>query len=282
MALGYELGPWGPFALLKRLPLYSALRYPERYLIVVALVVAVGAANGVRLFEIAARRRVWARAAVALGAVLLIANAVFLLVNFHAVAAERLLVGPPAELARPFRQARGNRWLAAFYAPMSRGSLSCWDAYPVPMSPLLRGDLPEEEYLADSGGRIRHAAALDAELHRPGRRPVEAHRVAGQSELSHRVAQQRGPGPRPRRAAGGRAAGRGPKVSGSASGRGRQSRVPLSSLIALRHSRAGSFGRERRERANPGVETTAQLPRGRLVAAAAGVPLAPLRDHLRA
>jgi hypothetical protein len=147
LALGYELGPWGPFALLKHLPLYSALRYPERYLIVVALIVAVAAANGLRFFEIAARRRVWPRPAVALSAAVFLANAAFLLVDFHEVAAERLLVPPPVAVSRPFRQARGNRWLAAFYAPMSRGSLSCWDAYPVPMSPLLRGDLPDEEYL---------------------------------------------------------------------------------------------------------------------------------------
>ena len=148
-ALGNALGPWGPFALLERLPLYSALRYPERYLIVVALVVAVLAANGLRLFEIVARRHGWARRLVVLSAVLLVANAGALLFNFHEVASARLLAPPPLELSRPFRQARGNRWLAAFYAPMSRGSLSCWDAYPVPMSPLLQGDLPAEEYLLD-------------------------------------------------------------------------------------------------------------------------------------
>ncbi|HSS40003.1 MAG TPA: hypothetical protein VLT58_14645 [Polyangia bacterium] len=173
-ALGYELGQWGPFAVLKRLPLYSALRYPERYLIVVALVVVVAAANAVRLFEIAGRRRAWARWAMVAATVVLVANAVFLVTNFRAVAAERLLGPPPAELDRPFRQARGNRWLAAFYAPMSRGSLSCWDAYPVPMSPLLRGDLPNEEYLADpSAGSVTrrnwtpNSIDLDIALSRP-------------------------------------------------------------------------------------------------------------------
>ena len=154
-ALGYGLGPWGPFAVLKRFPLYSALRYPERYLIVVALVVTVAAANGLRFLEIAGRRRVWPRVGVFLAAGLLLANAGFLLVDFHSMAAQRLLVPAPAELSRAFRQARGNRWLSAFYAPMSRGSLSCWDAYPVPMSPLLRGDLPNEEYLLDpSAGTV--------------------------------------------------------------------------------------------------------------------------------
>lgn len=148
-ALGHGLGPWGPFALLQRLPLYSALRYPERYLIVVALVMAVLAANGLRVLEIASRRCTWALRAVVLSVVLLTANAGLLLVNFHGVASARLLGPPPVESSRPFRQARGNRWLAAFYAPMSRGSLSCWDAYPVPMSPLLSGSLPAEEYLLD-------------------------------------------------------------------------------------------------------------------------------------
>ena len=118
-ALGYAAGPWGPFALLKSLPVFSALRYPERYLIVVALIVAVSAANGLRFLEIAARRRRWGGLALAGAAVLVCANSAFLLSNFHAVADVRLLEQPPPELARPFQQARGNRWRAAFYAPMS-------------------------------------------------------------------------------------------------------------------------------------------------------------------
>jgi len=173
-ALGYTLGSAGPFALMKRLPVYDALRYPERYLIVVALALAVAAAHGMRLFEVLARRRRWARAALALGAAALLVNAGFLLNDFHAVAAGRVLAPAPAVVARPFKQARGNRWLAAFYAPMSRGSLSCWDAYPVPMSPLLRGDLPAEEYLLDpTAGTVQRRAwapnriDLDVTLARP-------------------------------------------------------------------------------------------------------------------
>jgi hypothetical protein len=34
---------------------------------------------------------------------------------------------------------------------MQRGSLSCWEAYPVPESPLLRGDLQHEESLVEPG-----------------------------------------------------------------------------------------------------------------------------------
>lgn len=173
-AVGYAAGPWAPFPLLKRLPLFSALRYPDRYLIVIALVAAVAAANAVRLFEVVARRRRWAAFALAASALVLIGNAGFLLVDFHDVAAQRALVAAPPELPRPFQQARGNRWLAAFYAPMSRGSLSCWDAYPVPMSARLRGDLPADEVLADPGaGQVSrrrwspNAIDLDVTLARP-------------------------------------------------------------------------------------------------------------------
>jgi hypothetical protein len=48
-----------------------------------------------------------------------------------------------------FANARGDRWLAAYYPSLQRGSLSCFDDYQVPQSPELRGDLPHEEYLAD-------------------------------------------------------------------------------------------------------------------------------------
>ncbi|HXU64552.1 MAG TPA: hypothetical protein VN962_22790 [Polyangia bacterium] len=173
-ALGYALGSGSPFALIKRLPVYEALRYPERYLILVALVLAVAAGHGLRLFEVMARRRRWARVALGLGAGALVVNAGFLLHDFQAVAVGRVLAPAPRVVARPFQQARGNRWLAAFYAPMGRGSLSCWDAYPVPMSPLLRGDLVQEEYLLDPGagtvGRRAwspNAIDLDVTLARP-------------------------------------------------------------------------------------------------------------------
>jgi hypothetical protein len=62
---------------------------------------------------------------------------------------------PPGEVKQEFRQARGNRWLAGYYAPMQRGSLSCWEAYPVPQSAELSGALPQEEFLVDpSAGRV--------------------------------------------------------------------------------------------------------------------------------
>ena len=59
---------------------------------------------------------------------------------------------------------------------MSRGSLSCWDAYPIPQSTLLRSDLPAEEYLVEpSAGSVRrtlwspHRIDLAADLQKPAR-----------------------------------------------------------------------------------------------------------------
>jgi hypothetical protein len=148
-ATGYATG-WSPFVGLKALPVFSALRYPERYLILVALAAAVVAAVGVRTLEaLARRRRAWSLGLLALVAALG-ATASYLVSDHHLVASKRMLLPAPPVLERDFHQTRGNRWNLAYYAPMSRGSLSCWDAYPVPMSPALRGDLPADEYLADA------------------------------------------------------------------------------------------------------------------------------------
>jgi hypothetical protein len=57
---------------------------------------------------------------------------------------------------QPFAQARGNRWNQGYFLALNRGSISCGEAYPVPMSALLRGDLAQEEYLEDpSAGQVR-------------------------------------------------------------------------------------------------------------------------------
>lgn len=174
-ATGYAAG-WSPFVALRGLPLFSTLRYPERYLIIVALAACALAALGITHAQRLARRHL-------AGLPLLIALALLLGWNFktlaashHVTADHRTLSAPPEQLDREFHQARGNRWLAAHYAYMSRGSLSCWEAWPVPQSPLLRGDLPNEEYLADaSAGSVRRVSwspnriDLDVDLQRAAR-----------------------------------------------------------------------------------------------------------------
>jgi hypothetical protein len=150
LAMGYSAQP-SLFALLRRLPIYDVLRYPERFLIPGALFFAALAATGLTSLRALMRKRKWrwASRAWAVSLALLLANLPFLIWNFSKAASDRHMVAAPEQVSRPFRQARGNRWALAYFTPLNRGSLSCWDAYPVPQSAQLRGDLPLEEYLKD-------------------------------------------------------------------------------------------------------------------------------------
>ncbi len=185
LATGYAYN-YGLFRALRHLPVFSVLRYPERYLAFVALALAVLAALGIGRVEAWAKRRPWLHLpGLALG-VLLCANAAMQIDNHYRLSAPRDLVAPPAVVDRPFHQARGTRWALGFYAPMSRGSLSCWDAYPIPQSPLLRSDLQHEEYLVDaSSGTVERRAwspnriDLHVKLDKPARLHVNQNWHAG-------------------------------------------------------------------------------------------------------
>jgi hypothetical protein len=161
LAAGYALSP-SLFAGLRELPLYTTLRYPERFLVPLGLVSATLAARGVSLAEAYARtprahasvrRRRVSVAVFALASIALVVG-VGPLVAQHALhARNRSLTAPPEarEPAPAFHQARGNRWALDYYEPMQRGSLSCWEAYPVPESALLQGDLTNEERVVEPG-----------------------------------------------------------------------------------------------------------------------------------
>jgi hypothetical protein len=183
LAAGYEAQP-SLFAALREFPFYTTLRYPERFLVPLALAMATLAAHGISLAEAYARTpraRRFPRRRIAALALLTVASLAIVvdigpLVAQHALhAKERSLSPPPvAEGPRPFHQARGSRWALAYYEPMQRGSLSCWEAYPVPESPLLRGDLPSEERVVEPGaGTVTErswspdAIDLDVTLSRP-------------------------------------------------------------------------------------------------------------------
>jgi len=177
LATGYASTP-SLFAAMQSLPVYGTLRYPERYLILLALVVSTLAAQGLTLVTAAIRAkpkrpRLFGWLKLALVVTLLLALGPLL--RQHVASADMRTLAPLAQvIARPFHQARGNRLELAYYAPMSRGSLSCWDAYPVPESPLLEGDLLEEARLADpTAGHVKehdwspNRIDLDVELDRP-------------------------------------------------------------------------------------------------------------------
>ncbi len=179
LALGFK-APGSPttslFALLRLVPPYTMLRAPERFLVFFALSAAVVAALGVRRLEVASRksRMFLIPATLCLG--LFLWNAVLLTLNDHYEARGRTMVVAPTTISREFHQARGNRWLAAYYPWMSRGTLSCFDDYDVAQSPALRGDLEQESYLDDpTAGTVvqrrwtPNRIDLHVELTKPGR-----------------------------------------------------------------------------------------------------------------
>ncbi len=157
LAAGYDSHP-SLFAALRELPVYSALRFPERFLVPGALAVAVIASQGISRAEAwararrrGARRRTGTRIVLGLSVAALLANVGPQLSVHWFRAHGRSLSAPPEATAGAFHQSRGNRWALAYYEPMQRGSLSCWEAYPVPESPLLRGDAAAEERLLEPG-----------------------------------------------------------------------------------------------------------------------------------
>jgi hypothetical protein len=164
------------FAAIRHVPPYTMLRAPERFLELFTLVFVVIAALAVRRVEVAARRNP-AYAPLAVGCLALLACDLVLLVqNDAANTKARSMVAPPPIVDRDFHQSRGNRWLAAYYPPMSRGVLACFDDYNIVQSPDLAPDLQKEEYLLDpEAGTVERRAwspdriDLGVDLSRPAR-----------------------------------------------------------------------------------------------------------------
>lgn len=158
LALGYGVH-YSLFGVLRTVPPFTMLRAPERFLVFVALALAAIAAIGVRRVEAAARRRP-GMGVLALACVALLAGDTALLIKDQFIhAAGRQMVPAPAASDDDFRQMRGNRWLAAYFPYMNRGTLTCFDDYDIAQSADLRGDLPAEEFLRDAGsGTVKRAA----------------------------------------------------------------------------------------------------------------------------
>ena len=177
LAAGYARKP-ALFALLRELPVFSALRYPERFLWLAVLFACEPAAHALaRIPQIGEGRRwrvgVWIVLSGAIGWTVYGEIAAF-----HRTSAVRDM-GTLTDTARgEFHQSRGNRWLVAHYEAMGIGSLSCWETHPVIQSTLLRGDLPAEEYLSESthgAGTVKRTSwspnriVMHATLTRPAR-----------------------------------------------------------------------------------------------------------------
>jgi hypothetical protein len=161
MAAGYTAKP-SLFAGLRTLPIYETFRYPERFLLPAGLFIAELAALGLAALLVRAwrGRTPWAMRAAALACGVVVAgwgvqvHAFTTLTRWAPLVAEPPPTPPEAE--QPFAQARGNRWAQGYFLALNRGSIACGEAWPVPMSERLRGDLPQEEYLEEpSSGTAR-------------------------------------------------------------------------------------------------------------------------------
>ena len=177
LSAGYARKP-ALFALLRELPVFNALRYPERFLWLAILFASEPAALAIGRIPLIGEGRRWR-----VGVWIVLAGGIgFTIFNeisaFHRTAQERALGTLTASFSPDFHQTRGNRWLVAHYQAMGVGSLSCWETHPVMQSTLLRADLPAEEYLSeesrDAGAVTRvswspNEIVLRANLTRPAR-----------------------------------------------------------------------------------------------------------------
>jgi hypothetical protein len=172
LAMG-EFGPYAPFHFIKQLPVLSALRYPDRFILITIFFLALGGARGLTIVQDAIPRIVsggwrWLSGlvprlpklpnAVVWGATLLAAWGMFQLgtpyiEELTAPLRERSMAlyvePPPREFDQGFKQHRGNRRDAQIFPKLNMGSLNCVVGMTVPESARLRGDLPQEEYPAD-------------------------------------------------------------------------------------------------------------------------------------
>ncbi len=195
LAMGYHASP-SLFEWVRALPVFDMLRSPERFLVVGAVPFMALVARGLAVLSAYARRRPRLSTVPRLAVAALALNCVLLGYNFHVAASKRTLVAPPVESERAglFRQARGNRWALAHYPAMGLGSLSCWEAYPVPQSRRLRAGLPQEVYLEKpEAGAVQlarwspNALVLEATLRAPARVLVNQNHHAGWRASAGRV-----------------------------------------------------------------------------------------------
>lgn len=167
-----DYGHASPFHLLKALPIFGQLRFPERYMVLFLFFTSVAAARGITRFEDGLAlfvRRLWERTGARVKLPPFTTETAWVVTGIAAVAtfaAVRPLVTevltplqikphgmyvepPPRAFDQPFKQHRGNRRDAHVFPPMNMGSLYCVSGNPLVESPLLRADLPQEEYPSD-------------------------------------------------------------------------------------------------------------------------------------
>ncbi len=147
LAMGY-VPRISSFAMLRELPIFAALRYPERFLWLAILFASGPVAAAFARVPYIGESRQWRLATVFVLAAGLVWTIGGEIAAFHRVALARTLGVVTEGRVAEFRQARGNRWLTVHLESQNLGSLSCYETHRLAESTLLRADLPAEEYLA--------------------------------------------------------------------------------------------------------------------------------------
>jgi hypothetical protein len=175
-ALGMgDQGKTSLWTMVRSLPLYSQLRDPQRFSMVISFFLALAVARSLTAIEdlpgkiahsLLARFQAWRRKIVseqlpfyarivtgAIGAVAVVMLGYLtckLLVLDDRMHQTPFTQDPPLAAKQDFHQARGNRWDAQVWAPAGRGTLQCFEETAFDQSPALRGDLAKEEFSADA------------------------------------------------------------------------------------------------------------------------------------
>jgi hypothetical protein len=166
------------FGLLRELPVFAAIRYPERFLWLGILFASGSAAGALERVPYIGEGKRWR-----LGTSFVLIGALAWTIGgeiaaFQRVAAARTMGVVTEGVLADFHQSRGNRWLAVHLESQNIGSLGCYETHRLAESTLLRGDLPAEEYLApdsaDAGSVKRvswspNAIVLHVDVSRPSR-----------------------------------------------------------------------------------------------------------------
>lgn len=166
------------FGMLRELPIFAAIRYPERFLWLGILFASAPVAGALARVPYIGEGRKWRVGTV----VVLLAGVAWTvggeIAAFHRVALARTMGVVTEGRVADFHQSRGNRWLAVHLESQNIGSLSCYETHRLAESTLLRGDLPAEEYLAPDAadaGTVKRLAwsptkiTLSVDVSRPAR-----------------------------------------------------------------------------------------------------------------
>jgi hypothetical protein len=169
LALG-DYAEWAPNAKLHALPVFAQLRFPHRFVVMVAMFVCIGAGiaigrledlfvaigrvlrNGLVLRPIGDLSPTQKLAFGAVGALLSLKLSLFVWDDYakEAMINDSIWVmDSPRVRHAEFRQSRGNRWDGQVWAQASLGTLQCFEETEFPISSFLTGDAPAEEMPLD-------------------------------------------------------------------------------------------------------------------------------------